>query len=409
MQDINKIEYEDLFQDKKIFDSIGQGRYYSELYPCKIKEQNKKKTRFLKYLINFYQDKKRFTNEKKNILFLEHRFSRIADVLSDSYNIYLLHDSIKIYREFRNKGYHQHFYRTWMKCIDKSYITHDMTFAEKAACGVERYFAKNNINLVIVGNDKRFMERLIMIVAKRMLIPTVVIQHGAYTDEWSFGKLKTANTADIFWTWSDYIKDCYVKRFNKNPDSVTVIGYPFELLNDKPNKKTVLFLGNNYKNTNYDEGIGYIRIAKLVLKVCDELDVNFLYRPHPGEEIDELEYGELINYIRKNTTLLEDLKLSSIVIGDFSSAMIEASLCNRKVVQVVWSDRSKETLKDPMYSFTYKTSDNYDDIKITLKKCIEDKNNSIIDDYYMHKELFFEENIKKNVERIIDKSLNVTK
>lgn len=395
------IEYEDLFQDRYIFESIGKSRYYDELYPDIIKERNNKKTRFIKYALNVLQGMRKQDNKKGNLLFLEHKFIHIAKGLSDDYNIYLLHDSLHIYKSFRKENYYQYFYRIWLKLIDKSYITHDMQYAFKAMKKVQSFLRKNKINIVFTGNDKMFMEKLVLIAAKRISIPTVVIQHGAYTDEWSFGKLKTADTADNFWSWSEYIKDCYIKRYNKKADRVKVIGYPFELLNEKPQgEPAVLFLGNNYRNTNYEEGIGYLEVAKNVLAVCDKLGIQYNYRAHPAERIDS-EYGHIAEHIHKGNSLLQDIEAASIVIGDVSSAMVEAGLCKRKVIQIIWSDRSKETLNDPLYGFTIKIANKQEEIEKAIQNCMENDKENQINEYYMYKDPCFLDNIKKYVLELI--------
>lgn len=396
--------YEDLFQDAFIFRAIGQADYYDEAYPMLVKNRNKKITRYVKYVLNFYQRFRGKKEKKGNLLFLEHRFDRIMRDLSDDYNIFLMHDSINIYKSYNQKKYYQFFYRTWQKLLDKSFFSHDMHYALIAREQIKKFLLNNAINIVFVGNDKRFMEKLLLSAAKSADIPCIVIQHGIYTDEWSFEKLRTADTADNFWSWSQYLKDCYIKRFKKDPEKVRVIGYPFELLNEEfRGDHAVLFIGNNYKSTNSNEGKKYVEIAKSVLDICNELHIKFNYRAHPTENIDE-SYGAIRDHVTNGNTLLEDLKSNSIIIGDVSSVMIEASLCKRKVVQIVWSIRSKDAANDPMYSFTIKTSDSRDMIKKAIQECqMKDEINQI-DSYYMYRDNNFSSNIKSYVAEFINKS-----
>ena len=394
------LQYDSFFQDKYIYDSIGRGSYYEETYPDLVQKRNRKPTRFIKYPLNYYQRIRKSTKKAGNILFLEHKFERMARSLSDNYNIYLLHDSINIYKEFRKEGFYQFFYRSWMKLIDKSFFTHDMQYANKALVAAQKYLKKNNIKVVFTGNDKLFMEKLLLTAAENINIPTVVIQHGIYTDEVSFQKLKTADTAVNFWAWSQYVKDCYLKRYNRDDTSVKVIGYPFELIEPvQPVSKSVLFIGNNYKGDTKSRGL-FIDIANTVLSICKELNISFSYRPHPGEIIDS-EYGEIIDHTQKDKTLLEDLDSASIVIGDISSVMIEAGLCGRDVIQILWNELSRTASMDPMYSFTIKVGNVRNEIKSAINQCLSSHERHKIEEYYMYKNPNFFDDIHGYVEELI--------
>lgn len=396
-----ELTYNELFQDKLIFESIGRKSYYEDTYPDLIKNRNKKPTRFIKYVLNYWQSIRKKPKKKGNLLFLEHKFENIARNLSKDYNIYLLHDSIRIYREYYKQKYFQYFYRNWLKKVDRSFITHDMSFAKKALIDVQNYLIKNNIDIVFTGNDKMFMEKLILMAAQNIGVPTVVIQHGIYTDEISFAKLKTADTAENFWTWSQYIKDCYLKRYNKAESSVKVIGYPFTLLEKKrAEREAVLFLGNNYRKGSNIEGVKYIDKARTVLEVCNELGIPFHYRPHPGEIIDS-EYGEIGGHTTGDRTLLEDLDSVSIVIGDVSSAMVEAVLCGKNVIQIVWNELSEQASKDPMYSFTIKVSGEKKDIMKAINQCMNADLECQIDEYYIFKNPSFYHDIYNYIDELL--------
>lgn len=145
-----------------------------------------------------------------------------------------------------------------------------------------------------------------------------------------------------------------MRRYNKDKNKVKVIGYPFELINSNYKiSNAVLYLGNNYQKGDHKENIEYIKMVKMVLEICVELNIPFYYRPHPGEVINS-EYGDISKHININNTLLEDIGLAEIVIGDISSAMIEAGLCGRSVIQIIWNELSKNGSLDPMYGFTEK-------------------------------------------------------
>ena len=44
------LQYNELFQDKYIFESVGRRSYYEEMYPALVQNRNRKPTRFIKYI-----------------------------------------------------------------------------------------------------------------------------------------------------------------------------------------------------------------------------------------------------------------------------------------------------------------------------------------------------------------------
>ncbi len=376
------IEFDNLFQDSVIFSSIGRN-YYSETYPEVVRERDGKKSGFVKKILNLTSEvKSAFRCGKTGVLLLEPMFESLFRGLDSSYQIYLLHDSGKFYKDYKKSGYIQFFYRDWQKAIDKSFLSHDMSYANRAASDVQAFYRKKNIKAVVMGNDKRFIERLMLISAQEMGIPDIVIQHGIYSDAWSFGKLLTADTADHFWTWSEYTRSCYLNRFNKNPDRVKVIGYPFCLPENLSNGKSVLFIGNQYKVDKHEKE-EHLKIANTVLRICNELNISYIYRPHPGETIDG-SYGDLASHISCHTDLIDDLSESKLVVGDISTALVEAGLCGLNVVQVIWNDNSRNALSDPIYGFTKKVSNDYDEMKKAIADLISSESRPQLNEYYLY-------------------------
>ena len=114
-----------------------------------------------------------------------------------------------------------------------------------------------------------------------------------------------------------------------------------------------------------------------------------------------MEYGKIAEHIHRGSTLLQDLETASIVIGDVSSAMVEAGLCKRKVIQIIWSERSKGTLNDPLYGFTIKIANEQEQIEKAIKYCIEAKEKNQINEYYMYKDPHFLDSIKNYVSELL--------
>ena len=390
-----ELTYEKFYEDYFINKRIGREKFYNDNYPSIIERNLDLKKVLIKDFLNALSIN-RLKKEKPNVIIWGSKFEQLMNEQSEYFNFYLITNSINEYRHFRkNKNCIIHFSHKWQALIDQGYKSKDLTYTQKAIDEVEKYIKENNIRLVVLGNDKLFIEKLLQYAAKQAGIETVIIQHGIYNID-SFKVLDTSNTADHFLTWSKYVKETYQSYFENLNNDVRVIGYPLEIRKLKqPEKPCVLFLGNQYSNFNKDEGDGYLSIAKIVHSICEEKGINFIYRRHPSEIINE-DYNDIKAFISANKNLMDDLQRATIIVGDVSSVMLEAALVDRHVIQIIWSERSRVGQKDPMYSFTEKTDNSYDGITTTIDKCLDREIPNKIDDYY----LWVNENIKKDVKNI---------
>lgn len=398
--------YDDLFQVVKINENLGRNKFYSHDYLNIIDKNDKIQSKLLKNLFNLFEESNlKHSSSKLNILFWDLTFLKIIKEQSDFFNIFIFLNSFRKYYSFRKshgfqRGIAVHFIHHEVSLLNKAFLTHREEFAEKAIAKIQNYLLKHDIRLIVLGNDKLFEERLLIKSAEHIHVPVVIIQHGIYTED-SFTKLKTADSAENFWVWSNYVKDLYKSCYVDKRAKISVIGYPYDIPNvdDSVLKPCVLFLGNQYFNFNKEEGKGYISIAVTVKNICQENNLSFVYRPHPAEIMnkDIKEYNQLLPYISKNKNLWDDLKKANIVIGDISSAMVEAGLAGRKVIQIIWSERSNVALKDPIYSFTYKVNANYNNIKKAIEDCLNSSSQDFINDYYF----WYDPEFKTNIHNLI--------
>ncbi len=400
---MESLTYDYLFEDKYIFERLGREKFYNTTYPILISRGNKKSTHFLKSLLNGYENIQfRLRRSTKcNILILDFKFEKMISELSEDYNIYVVYDSLSRYKEYKSKlSTHIYFPHLWMKLINSSFFSQDMGDAAEAISQIKAFMKKNHLQLLLVGNDKLFIEKALIYAAKQLEIPVIIIQHGVYNVD-SFRSLYSAKEADYFWCWSQYIKDMYINFYGGSEDRVKVVGYPFEV-KEKINKngKYILFLGNQYSNFDKDEGIRYLNIAKDVYKICRNNNLTFVYRPHPAEIIDD-SYGELLDTnIMKGIPLISDLMESSVIIGDISSVMVEAGIMGCPVIQIIWSERSKIGVIDPMYSFTVKVRPIYDEMEKAILSLITGVASVKIDSYYLLKNDNFISDVKTEIRKI---------
>lgn len=377
------VTYEELYENSFIWDELGRFKYYREVYPQSAKDSLKFPSYQMKSVLNLLEKIGKRNNNKNNILFLDFKFADMMRGLTDEYNLFVicnsLNEVLKQRKAFSFTGYCPN---KWNKLLNESFFSHDMANALRAIKEIKKYLQDNDIRGVLLGNDKLFMEKAIIYAAKELQIHVVVIQHGAYNRD-SFEKLKAAREADTFWAWSEYVSDMYREYFNKPKESSYVIGYPFNLPDiRKPKQNRVLFIGNQYAEHNKEEGDMYFDIAANVYKICKDNGLDFMYRPHPAEHIDE-KYQAAFDGKISAQSLYEDFNDAHVVVGDISSAMIEAGIFGRVVVQVIWSERSREALDDPLYNFTFKTDSNSSNIEKAILGAVNDKDNTKIDKYYL--------------------------
>ena len=398
-----KYEFEDFYQDYFIFQRLGRGKYYTESYPDAIKNNRLKPKQLIKDFLNLFESI--LYNKSKTrpcILIWETKFKEIIEDHVKFYNFIVVTNSLKKYKQVSKiKGIKVYFAHHWYDLIDKGFETHNMKYTKEAVDKIKKYIKKNNIRVVILGNDKMFIERAIKAAAEEINVPVVIIQHGIYNID-SFKQLQTADSARHFWVWSEYIKDIYLKYTGKQDTDIKVIGYPFRLdIVPVKNKRKVLFLGNQYLNYNKKEGDGYFKIAETVYDICKKNNLEFVYRPHPSEKITS-KYNIFKEKISKNSSLMFDLKETWVVVGDISSTMVEAALVGRPVVQVIWRPRSEIGVTDPMYGFTKKTINDKSHIEKTILNCVESEYVNSLNKYYIMRN----DNLKQDIKKYIDELIN---
>ena len=383
----------DIYEDVKINESLGRTDYYQKKYPIIAQNNNTALKYMIKTLLNALNLILLMrSKEKHRIAIWENKFQRIIDEQSDSFKFIVFTNSLAKYKELKKNNDIVFFCHTWIRWIDKGFLENNLTYTNHGIKSLAIFLKHIKVSAIILGNDKLFIEKTFQSAGRVNNIPVIVIQHGIYNKD-SFEKLKTSDSVEYFWTWSEYIKKIYMDTFHNSAD-VRVIGYPFRFNINPIINNRVLFIGNHYLDYNHEEGVQYIKIAKIVKEICEEEHLSFSYRPHPSESINS-EYGDIQQTISNEASLFEDIANSKIIIGDVSSCMIEAALMRRCVIQIVWSERSQILLSDPLYSFSEKTSSSKSDIKAAIKKGVSLEKGNSIDSYYLYLNDSFKDDVHK--------------
>lgn len=194
---------------------------------------------------------------------------------------------------------------------------------------IEERIKRTNPDYIVLWNDSLPIERAIVLLSRKLKIPTIVIQHGAYslTSPPSDGKV-----ADYVLVWGQYFKDLYIKKGGKKPENVYVLGYPYSIeesvvSNKKDKRYAVYFLGQDCEK--YDKKLLDVKIKTVtgINNICRELGMRFVYRPHIGDDVEMLRSKlSEIDFSPKNEKLTEVFNKGDIFISFSSTSLVEAAM-----------------------------------------------------------------------------------
>lgn len=194
-----------------------------------------------------------------------------------------------------------------------------------------------NPDVIILNDDHLPASRALAIVAKKLKIPTVVIQDGIYQSN-SF--IPSGNYSDYVFVWGKYFKNLYLKNNIIESKKIKILGYPYEIKKIKPKKKSkdtksVCYLGQNFED--YYKNLINIKIntIKELDYACKRIGLNFVFRPHPQDNIKFLK-SKLpeIEFSPKNESFISSLKKNDIFISFNSTSLVEAAIMSKLCIQL---------------------------------------------------------------------------
>ena len=218
--------------------------------------------------------------------------------------------------------------------------------------------AKVRPDCVITENDTTYYEKMIVQVAKRHSIPTVVVQHGStlYSDtsenEWAVTHPFYPLTCDTFLAYGKANRDWF-KSMKVDPKKVVVTGSAkFDVYYDgKQNrgrpeqKKTVLVLLNDFwcnegvVTNHIGLTVFYEHLQEFIKLAKEHPEANFEIRPHEEKHLWNEMFGNEIKKINnfsisREKSLKEVLRNVDLAIGYASTALIEALICRVPVISL---------------------------------------------------------------------------
>ena len=191
---------------------------------------------------------------------------------------------------------------------------------------------------IVLWNDILPMERAIVLASKKLGIVTLEIQHGIYD---SFFPLGTGKVVDYVLVWGKYFKDLYVKQGKRKPEDIYVLGYPYLIkknqeIKNRNNHYVVCYLGQDLEICNKDFLSVKLETANSIYKICKKLDLEFVYRPHPGDDRELLKKNLAdIQFTDIGEGLEETFKKADIFISFNSTSLIEAAMRQKISLQLM--------------------------------------------------------------------------
>jgi len=217
-------------------------------------------------------------------------------------------------------------------------IKRDKHYLYKLLNDIERKIKRIKPDYIVLRNDFFPIERAMVLVSKKLRIPTIIIQHGVFQ---SVSLLIDGKVADYILTWGQYSKDLYVKKCDKKSKNVYVLGHPYLIekseVSSKKNKYYIVYyLGQNFERYNKNLLDIKIKTIKEINKICNKLGIKFIYRPHPGDNRKTLESKlPKVSFTPRKEKLTESFEKGDIFISFTSTSLIEAAIYSKICLQLM--------------------------------------------------------------------------
>ncbi len=262
------------------------------------------------------------------------KYPSIVTQLQSNYNPIFFGLNIKPFLLSSHKNLHYPLYDVY-NGLYAGIINSNHYLLEDSLLSLETKLKKIDPQLIILDFDHFPETRLMTMVAKKLKIPTIEIQHGVYSGK---GKLVSGNSVDYVFVWGEYFKKLYLKNNKNQKQEIRILGYPYSIPNPENfhyNKK-VAYLGQALELY----GDSFLKTKKDMIQEldswCTDNGFEFIYKPHRMEDLDLLKKEcPQIKFSPKNEQLEDTIRDNDIFISFNSTALIESALNSKMSVQLI--------------------------------------------------------------------------
>ena len=280
------------------------------------------------------------------------------DQLKNSIDRLLTNDMAKVFN-YNGISIWKYIQYTFEEIFYESYI---FTYL-RLISGLEEFLKKNRPKRIIQVYETGPYAKAFEVVAKKLKIKTIGIQHGMWATitppEYLHKNIQNTTNPlghpipDLTCVFGEYDKKLLVEKGNYPPEQVMITGNLSLFYLDKiKNSLDKNFLVEKYHFANkriilvpLSSRIYYATKHKaevILLKSLFSLFKNdptkiFLIRPHPGDKFDQHELTKICpskNFICSELSLFEDIFVSDLVVLTYSTVGLEATLFNKPVFYV---------------------------------------------------------------------------
>ncbi len=216
-------------------------------------------------------------------------------------------------------------------------VGHDDRRLEQAVEGMRQLIGKYRPDVIVLNDDALPENRLVVLVARELGIPTVEIQHGIYQSNCIW---PTGLHVDYVFVWGQYFADNYVRRGIRTADKIKVLGYPFELppsgTGAKKERLLLVYFGGDFEKYVPGQLQTKLDTVRGLKAICESAGLAFAYRPHPGDDRENLSsLMPEVTFTSAGETLQESIDRGDIFVSFNSTALLEAALQEKLIVQLL--------------------------------------------------------------------------
>lgn len=307
-------------------------------------------------------------NAKAKILFQGVKYKYIVESISNNYDIIIwgyFPYAFKNSFDYIEVPFPPPFPSLDTKCPTLKQVRKMQKIIEKDMDFVKNLLLKISPNIIVLRTDSFPVDRMLVMAAKELGIPTINIQDGISQSNLP---LLHGRAADYVFVWGNYFRDLYIKQNVKPSSKIKVLGYPYEFIQDSsshlslnPNvgskNFTLYYLGQNFEVCNKDLLDIKVETINYLNKICERLGLRFIYRPHPGDDRTLMRKKAFnVEFAPQNETLEESINKGDIFVAFSSTSLIEASLNSKLTIQL---------MNYPFYS------DNFENMGIATKSFVK--------------------------------------
>lgn len=249
---------------------------------------------------------------------------------------------------------------------------------------------KSKVSSILVWSENGFNEQIIIGLAKKFGIPTVLIQHGLYDDSISSYEMNEflgvlPNNSDKFVVWGDLLAK-YALKCGISPTKIETLGSPiydkiFERrkVSSISKKDFILLATTSTSNIVSDLMVknreNYEKSIMAICIIISKLKKNLIIKVHPfEEEHDIVKQVKKINHkikIKKKSDIIPLIESCEIFLAlDMSTTILESQVIERPVISIIVTNDSKDA---SVFKSNSCIRTNVENLENELKKILYDK------------------------------------